>query len=120
MLVISGVCLFLTMLIYLLFHRIAFKNVFKSLKSANRQKYGFYECGFRPRHEYTATFEINTYTIIAIAILYDIECIYLIILLSGVQYLCILDIVIALVYISTFIIGFYFERAVRNTEWRYN
>lgn len=112
--------LFISLLIYLIFHKIAFKNVFKGLKQYNQYKNGFYECGFRSRFTYKHTYTINMYVICSLAILYDIESIFLLIFFVNLQYLCILDIILILIYLLTFILGFYFELSLKNTEWCIN
>lgn len=109
--------LFIALLIYLLFHRVAFKNVYKNAQQSNRHKYGFYECGFRTRHEYTPNYSINAYIICALAILYDVECIFLILFFFNMHIMCLLDIVLVLFYVCLFLVGFYFEYTTRNTEW---
>jgi len=117
--VIILVCAFISLIIYLIFHRIAFKNIFKGLKQSRYQRYGFYECGFRQRHEYNVKLDINLYFNLAIFILYEVECIFIIIFFTNLHIMCTLDVILILFYIILFLIGIYFELSVRNTDWRY-
>lgn len=109
--------IFISLLIYLLFHRVAYKNIYKNLQQSNRYKYGFYECGFRVRHDYMPNFSINMYVICVLAILYDIECIFIFLFAFSIDIMCILDIILFCFYLFLFVVGFFFELTTKNTEW---
>nr|ADN85868.1 NADH-ubiquinone oxidoreductase subunit 3 [Nyctotherus ovalis] len=115
--VLLGVTCFLALLIYLLFHNVAFKNVFKTLKQTQQQQHGFYECGYRTRTAIAGRYNINMYIICTIAILYNIECIFLIIFFSSVATLCLLDLILICIYLLFFVIGISFELRLKNTDW---
>jgi NADH:ubiquinone oxidoreductase subunit 3 (subunit A) len=106
--------MFLGLVTYLIFHKIAFKNIFKKNKKNTRESYGFYECGFRPRYEYSSKFDLNTYVICALAILYDIECVFLMVFFVNLHILSIIDIVLIIFYLSCFLVGFYFELSTKS------
>lgn len=102
----------IALIIYLLFHNVAFKNIHKKLKGYNHRRYGFYECGFRTRSDLIAVHNVNMYIVMAIAILYDVECIYLLIIFTNIQYMCLIDLVLLLIYVGSILIGFYYERSI--------
>jgi NADH:ubiquinone oxidoreductase subunit 3 (subunit A) len=105
------------MLIYLLFHRVAFKNLLKNLKQFNRNRYGFYECGYRSKNELNLNFNIHMFIVCSLTILYDAEGSILIFFLINLNILSIADFILLLIFILTFILGFAFENYMRTTEW---
>jgi len=114
--VIIFACVLIGIIIYLLFHKIAYKNIFSNLKQNKYQRYGFYECGFRQRHEYNIRTDINLYFNCALFILYEVECIFLIIFFTNLHILSVLDVILILFYIILFLVGIYFESTVKNTN----
>ncbi len=118
LLVISLAVAGLAMLVYLIFHNIAYKNIFKRFKQYKRQRYGFYECGFRPKHEVSIEISLHSYIICALVILYDVEGLFLLIFLLNVEYMCLLDLLIILFYVILLFVGFYFDLISGSTRWQ--
>ena len=96
-------------LIYFLFHNIAFKNFFKKFKQYKRQKFGFYECGFRPKHEVSLELTLYSYIVCSLVILYEIEGLFLILFLLNFNILCFFDVLFICIYIFLFILGFFID-----------
>jgi NADH:ubiquinone oxidoreductase subunit 3 (subunit A) len=97
------------------FHNIAYKNIFKRFKQYKRQRYGFYECGFRPKHEVSIEMSIHSYVICALVILYDVEGLFLMLFLINMDTMCILDISMIMLYLLLLFVGFSFELFVGST-----
>lgn len=109
-------CLILAALVYFLFHNIAFKNIFKRFKQHSRQKYGFYECGFRPKTESTPQLPMHTYLILSLAILYDVEGFFLLVFLINYTTIGVLDLIFILFYVFLIFWSFFFESALSGTS----
>lgn len=112
-------CTVISLLVYIAFHNIAFKNLYKRFKQYGKQHYGFYECGFRARHDLTAVYSLNNYAICSLVILYDVECVFLVIFLVGFNFISTLELVVFCLYVLLFLFGVVFEVFTKNTEWHF-
>lgn len=89
-----------------MFHNVAFKNIFKRTKQYRRQRYGFYECGFRPRQELAIEFDMQNYIIFSMTLLYDAEGIIFLLFCQCLNIFCLTDAIFILTYFALFILGF--------------
>lgn len=93
--------------------------VLRSLKGSTRHKYGFYECGFRPKNEYSLKFNLHSFVICSMAILYDVESLYLILFMLNINLFSLVDFGLLFFYLSTFLIGFVLEFISGSSEWHF-
>ena len=104
--------------LYLIFHNIAFKNFFKKFKQVTRQRYGFYECGFKARIEKSTLVQLNIVVIVSMALLYDVESLIFIFLMINLTTASCLDIVLILMYIALLFCGVLFDITGDATQWQ--
>lgn len=101
--------LLLALIVYLIFHNIGFKNFFKKNKQANKLKYGFYESGYKTKCSTAVEVTLSNFLVLSITIIYDVECIFFIILVLNINNFIIIDFFLAFFYIFLFFIGFFFD-----------
>ncbi len=112
-------CCFLALLVYMIFHNIAYKNFFKKSQQYLRQRYGFYECGFRPRQELSIEFSMQNYVMFAMTILYDVEAVLLLFFLQNLNIFATVDMLLIVLYLVFFILGIFFDIKQRSIFWQY-
>ncbi len=108
----------LSLIVYVAFHNAAYRNVYKRFKQYRRQRYGFYECGFRPKHEVSAEISVFTYVMLALVVLYDVEGVFLLFFAACLDALSLGDILVVLLYVASFLCGLLLEVVYGSTSWQ--
>ena len=106
-------------MVYLAFHNVAYKNIFKRFKQYKRQRYGFYECGFRPKHEASIEINLYVYVMIALVIVYDVEGVFLLFFAINFDTLCFCDCAVVLLYALALLAGLIMELLSSSTRWAF-
>lgn len=94
------------MLLFFVFHNIAFKNIFKRYKETTPNRFGFYECGLRMRKVGNVTFTLFFYNICIFTLLYELEGFLFIFLFLNIAVLNYIDFILISFFILFFIFGF--------------
>lgn len=112
---IIAAALFLGVMLYLVFHNVAYKNLYKRFKQFKRQRYGFYECGFRPKHELSVELNLFVYVLLALVILYDVEGVFLLFFMTALDTLALNELILIALYLITLLLGLALELLYGST-----
>ena len=105
-------------MVYLLFHRVSFKKFFKNAASCRSIRYGFYECGFRQRHESIINFGLQNYVVVALSVLYDVEGVFFVIACQAIDAVSMLELSVLFLYLVIFGLGFLYEISSNGLTWQ--
>ena len=102
---------FLALIIFLVFHNIAFRNITKKFKHYKRARFGFYECGLRARPQLSVSFTLHSYLICMLTVIYDVEGLFFIMVLLclGSAPLVVLGFLYSMLY--SFLLGISFDES---------
>ena len=107
-------------LVVLVFNNIAYKNIFKNKYQQNRMKYGFYECGFKSRKHLMLEFPINAYLMCILTIIYNAECIFIILAILNIQLFSLTCLALLIYYMGLFFLGISLDTAKGVLFWHYH
>ena len=107
------------MVLFFVFHNIAFKNVFKRLKESTPNRFGFYECGLRMRKTGNITFTLFFYNICIFTLLYELEGFLFIFLLLNISVVNLSDFILIASFVLFFIFGFIVDLKNHAFTWNF-
>jgi NADH:ubiquinone oxidoreductase subunit 3 (subunit A) len=90
--------------------------VYKLFKQIHRQRYGFYECGFKARIEKSTLVQLHNVLIIAMVLLYDVEGLVLLFFILNSFSMTLFEIILISFYIILLMVGYFFDTQRNNVE----